>query len=110
MKDEEEKEKRKELKKNNEEGKEKREEWFTVEVLTESELYDETVMCGLRTAQGVELQSIRTRFGQEQLNELLAAAAPHLKAGRLALTEGHLHLTTRALMVSDDIMSDLMIS
>ena len=84
------------------------EEWFTTEVLTDDELYDEAVMCGLRTAHGVQLEAIERRFGLQRLDYLLQQAAPHLRAGRLAQTDGRLHLTVRSLMVSDDIMSDLM--
>lgn len=81
---------------------------FMLEHLTESERYDEAVMCGLRTAQGVALQRIRQKFGAERESYLLRMAAPHLRAGRLVITEDCLHLTSQALMVSDDVMSDLM--
>ncbi len=80
----------------------------TIESLTPSDLYDEAVMCGLRTARGIDLDAIRRRFGQPPLDYLLRMAAPHLRAGRLIEKEGHLCLTRQALMVSDDVMSDLM--
>ncbi len=79
-----------------------------VEVLTEEALYDEAVMCGLRTARGVDLNRIADRFGQSRLNYLLRMAALHLQNGNLARDGQHLHLTTKSLMISDDIMSDLM--
>ena len=79
-----------------------------LEVLTDEDLYDEAVMCGLRTARGVVLEDIERRFGHQKLDYLLQQAAPHLRAGRLAQTDGRLHLTARSLMVSDDVMSDLM--
>ena len=78
------------------------------EHLTDSDLYDEAVMCGLRTARGIDLDSIAHRFGQQRLDYLLRMAAPHLRADRLIERNGHLCLTRQALMVSDDIMSDLM--
>ena len=78
------------------------------EHLTPSDLYDEAVMCGLRTSRGVDLNSIRHRFGPQSLDYLLRMAAPHILAQRLVERDGHLCLTRQALMVSDDVMSDLM--
>ena len=79
-----------------------------VEVLSDDELYDETVMCGLRTRRGVDLCEIRDCFGVERMEYLRAMAAPHIAAGRLAVTGNRLHLQESALMISDDVMSDLM--
>lgn len=87
-----------------------REPTFTEEHLTDNDLYDEAVMCGLRTRQGVDTAAIRSRFGEPRLHYLLQAAAPHIAAQRLAWSPDrtHLHLTPSSLMVSDDVMSDLM--
>ena len=79
-----------------------------IEVLTDAELFDEAVMCGLRTREGIKLDGIARRFGQGRVEGLLRMARPHLQAGRLALEAGCLHLTQQSLMTSDDIMSDLM--
>lgn len=78
------------------------------EELTDDECYDEAVMCGLRTQQGIDLQSIAHRFGQSRLDYLQRMAHPHLLSGRLRENAGHLQLDEYAWMVSDDIMSDLM--
>ena len=79
-----------------------------VEALSDDELYDEAVMCGLRTREGVDLCGIRDRFRVERLEYLRAMACPHIAAGRLAETGNRLHLQESALMISDDVMSDLM--
>lgn len=91
---------------------------FNLESLTDSELFDEAVMCGLRTSQGIDLAMIEYRFGHDRLNSLLQAAGPHLAASRLILDRAssvqlsssatHLRLAESAIMISDDIMSDLM--
>lgn len=78
------------------------------EQLSDPDLHDEAVMCGLRTREGIDLQQFLARFGQSRLDALLTNAAPHLSAGRLILAADHLHLAEHALMTSDDIMSDLM--
>ena len=80
----------------------------SIEHLTEAERYDEFVMCGLRTRQGIDLEALEARFGHQRHAYLLRMAAPHLNAGTLALSGHHLHLTQKSLMTSDDVMSDLM--
>jgi len=79
-----------------------------VEVLSDEELYEEAVMCGLRTCRGVDLAEIGHRFGRQRLDYLLRQASSHLRGGRLAIEHEHLRLTEAALMISDDVMSDLM--
>ena len=79
---------------------------FSYETLTTTDLHNEAVMCGLRTREGIDLARFLARFGQSRLDALLAAAAPHLRAGRLILD----HFSLPHGGVSDDIMSDLMAS
>ncbi|MBR4534282.1 MAG: coproporphyrinogen III oxidase family protein [Bacteroidaceae bacterium] len=81
---------------------------FSIETLSDDELYDEAVMCGLRTAKGINLYHIEEHFGVERRAYLLRMAAPHLRAGRLVEADGHLLLSEQALMISDSVMSDLM--
>ena len=78
------------------------------EELSDDELYDEAVLCGLRTRWGIDLDGIAARFGNRRQAYLMAAAQPHLREGRLILAGGHLTLAHTALMTSNDIMSDLM--
>lgn len=91
---------------------------YDLEVLTDDELYDEAIMCGLRTSRGIALHDIEHRFGPDRLLDLMHMAEPHLAAGRLILdcaspsasssSATHLRLAESAIMISDDIMSDLM--
>lgn len=81
---------------------------YELESLSQTALYNEAVMCGLRTCEGICLSDIATRFGQKSLDYLLQLATPHLSAGHLIQKDGHLRLAEAAIMVSDDIMSDLM--
>ncbi|MCR5820742.1 MAG: radical SAM family heme chaperone HemW [Bacteroidaceae bacterium] len=77
--------------------------------LTDDEIYNETVMCGLRTSVGIDLHFIEQRFGKQRLDYLLRMAAPHITSAMLINSQGRLRLSRQALMVSDDIMSDLML-
>ena len=79
-----------------------------IEHLTTTDLRNEAVMCGLRTSDGIDLQHYLDRFGSASLSDLINAAKPHLQAGRLVRTSTTMHLSESAIMISDDIMSDLM--
>lgn len=91
---------------------------FSEETLTDNELFDEAVMCGLRTSRGIDLDILGRRFGRDRLDYLMRMAEPHLAANRLILERvpavpssspgTHLRLAESAIMISDDIMSDLM--
>lgn len=74
-----------------------------IEVLTDDELYDELVFTRLRCASGLSLSEVP----KNRQSYLLRMAEPHLKAGRMALSEGTLRLTPDSLFVSDDVISDL---
>lgn len=80
-----------------------------VEHLTADEHYNEWVMLGLRTARGIDLDRMSRCLGHEATQRLLDAAAPLIASGKLLLDGGRLKLARTAVMVSDDIMSDLFV-
>ena len=78
------------------------------ETLTEDERYDEYVMTGLRTCDGVDLEELERQFGIESRDYCLRNANTHIDGGRLVIDAGSLRLTRQGLFVSNDVMSDLM--
>ena len=78
------------------------------ETLTEDERYDEYVMTGLRTCDGVNLDELQTLYGKDGLDYCLRNANTHIDGGRLVIDAGRLRLTRQGLFVSNDVMSDLM--
>ena len=78
------------------------------EVLTVDERFDEMVMVRLRTREGIDLDEVVNRFDRQRCDRLLADARPHLLAGRLLLDDKRLRLAAAGVMVSDDIIVDLM--
>ena len=83
------------------------------EQLSTNEIYDEYVMTGLRTKDGIDLNDLTERFGYLMTDYLMNNAETHIKGGRLELingSNGHniIRLTRRGLFVSNDVMSDLM--
>lgn len=85
-----------------------------VEELPTDTRYNEYVMTGLRTAQGISLGQITRLFGASYARYCLRMAQPHLLAKHLELSaDSHssqiLRLTRTGIFVSDGIISDLMI-
>ena len=78
------------------------------EMLNMEQKYDECVMVGLRTCEGVDLQHIESVFGKQYLSYLLENAQPHLDIGKLCIEQNWMHLTEKGIYTSNDIISDLM--
>ena len=77
---------------------------YREEILTDDELYDEKVMCRLRTREGLNINELE----ELKRSYLLQNAEKHLKKGWLKLEGSQLSLTREGLFVSDAVMSDLM--
>ena len=79
------------------------------EELTQWERYDERVMLGLRTADGVDADRLRQDFGDEAWQHFQREAARHITAGNLRqIGESRYVLTRDGIMLSDSIIRDLM--
>lgn len=74
------------------------------EVLTDDELYDETVMTRLRTSEGLSLDLLTASYRAY----CMAQAEPHLRTGRLEQAGSTIRLTRQGIFTSNDIISDLM--
>lgn len=74
------------------------------EVLTDDELYDETVMTRLRISEGLSLDLLTAAYRAY----CMAQAEPHLRAGRLEQAGSTIRLTRQGIFTSNDIISDLM--
>lgn len=81
--------------------------WFELEELSESDAFNEYIMTGLRTANGVSLTSIDERFGDYRSDKLMRDAQNYMECGRLALDDDRLYIPEREWMISDRIISDL---
>lgn len=79
-----------------------------IEHLSKDDKFDDTVMTGLRTKEGIDLDMIKETFGEEYRSFLLREAKKHISQNKLAISGSRLHLTREGLFVSDGIMSDLM--
>lgn len=82
---------------------------YEQEELSPWERYDERVMLGLRTADGVDADRLRHDFGEEAWQHFIREAQRHIEAGHLHVTDGSRYILTRnGIMLSDSIIRDLM--
>ena len=67
----------------------------------------ETVMLGLRTRRGIELERIASEFGSLVRDHLVAQSAPMIDKGLLHLDDGRLFLTDRGMVLSNEVLGRL---
>lgn len=80
------------------------------EILSPAERYNERVLTRLRTCEGIDLTQLKQDFGEAALRYFLRNALPHLSSRRLRLTPdgNRALLTEQGILVSNDVMADLM--
>lgn len=80
-----------------------------VEQLDTATRYNDLIATALRTSDGISLDDFSERYNLPTmyLDYLRETATPMITKGLLAITDDSLHLTRKALFVSDDVMSEL---
>lgn len=79
-----------------------------VEYLTKYQQYNEFILTGLRTVWGVNLTTLKSRFGNELYDFCLENAKKLIEHELLRICNNSLILTSKGIFISDGIMSDLM--
>ena len=80
-----------------------------VEDLAWWERYDERVMLGLRTADGVDAHRLRSDFGDKAWAHFVSEARRHIDAGNMICTDdGRSILSSEGIVLSDSVRRDLM--
>ena len=82
---------------------------FEEECMMRWERYDERVMLGLRTSDGVDAERLRKDFGEDAWRHFVREAQPHIDNGHLRLVDNSRYvLTDKGIMLSDAVIRDLM--
>lgn len=81
--------------------------WFEIETLTDTEISEEYIMTGLRTAEGIDLKHYEEIFGKNAVNQLVGKAQKLIKTGLLEHGKDSLRLTDAGVMISDEIIVEL---
>jgi oxygen-independent coproporphyrinogen-3 oxidase len=79
------------------------------DIITREEAFEESLFLGLRLNEGVHLDKLRTEFGEALLHTAMPALLEVREAGLLELDSGHIRLTSRGRMVSNEVFSRLLI-
>ena len=77
------------------------------EELSPADLYNETLLLALRTREGLDLQSIRVRYGEERAQDIVNHFRERVPAGQYENTAGKLRLTAEGLWFADGIAENL---
>ena len=77
------------------------------EILSENDIFNETVMIGLRTIWGVSLKNIEKKFGKEKRDYLMIKIQKYLKNKTLIIKDSHIIATQKGKFLIDGIASDL---
>ncbi|AWG25030.1 radical SAM family heme chaperone HemW [Flavobacterium kingsejongi] len=80
-----------------------------IEILTETDRYNEYIMTGLRTVWGVSLDRIGKEFSTQYLHYLLQESERFVKDGLLSVENNILRTTRKGKFLADGIASDLFI-
>lgn len=82
--------------------------FYNEEILTREELIEEKIMLSLRMAEGIDLEAFRAKFGEKDYARLLKAAKREVEIGNLILVGGRMYLTKAGVMISDEVILELM--
>lgn len=80
---------------------------FEIELLTDTQRFNEYVMTALRTSEGISLSHIRTGWGEDAASGLLHAAQKFISMNRARVHEDYLQLTAEGKFFADGIAADL---
>lgn len=80
-----------------------------IEVLSETDVYNEWIMLGLRTIKGISLEEFTNHFGSKYTEKLLNKSQTFIDQGILSYTNNTLSATEKGLFLIDGVIRDLFI-
>lgn len=82
---------------------------YELEHLSQEELREEYILTRLRRREGINLLEYSNYFGERMLEKLLSNAKRPINMGLLKILNNCLTLTDKGIMISDDVILDLVI-
>lgn len=80
---------------------------YEIEILSEEERYNDTILTRLRTADGIPLKWMKEKFSEKLNVYMLAVAQSHIECGNLKKEGDSLSLTEKGIFISDAVIRDL---
>jgi oxygen-independent coproporphyrinogen-3 oxidase len=82
---------------------------FEMETLSEADKFNEYVMTRLRTIWGIDLNFLKSSFGENTLKEFLSESKEYIASGYMQQNGENVTLTQKGKFIADKIASDLFI-
>lgn len=79
----------------------------TIEILSQTDQFNEALLIGLRTQWGINLTEIETNFGNEKCEYLVQLSQKHIEKNLLIIENNHLKPTEKGMFIMDGIIADL---
>jgi putative oxygen-independent coproporphyrinogen III oxidase len=90
------------------EGIENNEPKTEIEILTETDKFNDYIITSLRTCWGIDLNYLDKNFSPKMVQALHKIVEKQLNSNKLNMKENHLKLTETGIFISDQIISELM--
>ncbi len=81
--------------------------FFEEEILTESQQINEHIMISIRTAEGIQLETVEQKFGRENSNTLLKKCAELIESKKINIKNNIITLTKEGKLFADGVASEL---
>jgi len=81
-----------------------------VDVVGRDAAFEESLFLGLRLVEGVDLNQLRSQFGEVMLKEAMPALLEVRDAGLLELNADRMRLTPQGRLASNEVFSRLLVS
>lgn len=78
------------------------------EALDMQSRYNDFILTGMRTMWGINISSLKEKFGEKMLVYCEKNLRKHIESGHVILSDNHYRITSEGIFISDSIMSDLM--
>ncbi len=82
--------------------------FYEKEILSQQDKYNDFVIVSLRTMDGINLGVLQQEFGEKMYHFCLKSAQTFIENGKLILENGFLRLSLEGVMISDQIIVELM--
>ncbi len=80
---------------------------FEEEILTQTEQLNEYIMTSLRTMEGLDMDYVSEKFGEDKRNEILKAIGKYRITGKIKFARQFIILTKKGKLFADGIAADL---
>ncbi|MCK5822943.1 MAG: radical SAM family heme chaperone HemW [Bacteroidales bacterium] len=82
---------------------------YDSEILDPEKQYNDYIITSLRTMWGVDLDFLKEKFNERVVSYCLKSAEQYIKTKNMNLTDNHLILSEKGMLIADKIISDLFI-